>query len=255
MTIPNIKNMKKIGLLLFSLYSFSIITLSQDTTTIFLNKIWRPTKQEKAKYIQQDIKLDNDEYVTIKMTIDKIPISICHYKSIKPFIEHGKVQYFDTDGKMTISGSYDNGNMDDIWYIYDSENNNYDTLNYNGILELYEDDDTEFPFPEVFFIVENMPKFGQVEKDGKEEFRTYVSQNLHYPIRAQQNEIEGKIFIQFIVGPDGKVYMPKAVVKGDKDLTFEALRVIRDSPLWIPGKQRNREVAVQYTMPIIFILN
>jgi len=246
--------MKKIVILL--IYSFSIWTTiqAQDTTTIYFNKRWKITKPEKAQFIQYEIRNDIDKYVVIKMTCDKIPISIINYKSLTPAIEHGKVQYFDSNGKLTISGFYENGYMDSIWYILEDGYEKYDTLNYSGIKELFLNPESNFPFPEIFFIVEEMPIFGDGKINSKEAFRDYVSQNLHYPIRAQNNKIEGRVFIQFIVGPDGKIYTPKIVVDADKDLAFEALRVIRDSPLWTPGKQRNREVALQYTMPIIFIL-
>lgn len=250
------ENLFKFQLFLFCFLSISISVKSQDTTTVYFNKKWKITKKEKAQYIQEEIKLDSNRYVIRKMTVNRRPVSICHYKSINPTIEHGIVNYFDENGKIAISGSYNEGYMDGLWYIYNQSKSTYDTLNYHGVKEIYlgEYDDYSYESSEIFFIVEEMPRFGYSGKSGKEEFREYIAQNLHYPIRALENQVEGRVFIQFVVGADGRVIMPKAVVKADRDLTFEAIRVIKDSPQWVPGKQRNMPISVQFTFPIVFVL-
>lgn len=104
---------------------------------------------------------------------------------------------------------------------------------------------------EVFFIVEDMPKF---QGGGKEKFREYIAQNLQYPAIAAENGISGRVFVQFAVNNKGEV-VDVIVVRGvDPALDKEAVRVVKSSPKWTPGKQRGRPVKVQFTFPIVFVL-
>ncbi|MBN2521987.1 MAG: energy transducer TonB [Bacteroidales bacterium] len=104
---------------------------------------------------------------------------------------------------------------------------------------------------EVFFIVEDMPTF---QGGGKEKFREYIQQNLNYPPIAAENGISGRVFVQFAVNAKGEV-VDVVVVRGvDPALDKEAKRVVQSSPKWVPGKQRGRPVKVQFTFPIVFVL-
>lgn len=104
---------------------------------------------------------------------------------------------------------------------------------------------------EVFFIVEEMPRFNGKEKD---EFRKFIGENLHYPEIAAENGITGTIYIQFIINRNGQVTDVEVVRSVDPALDNEAVRVISSSPKWTPGKQRGRPVSVRFTFPIHFIL-
>ncbi len=123
------------------------------------------------------------------------------------------------------------------------------------------DEDTEFDFipisdeeeaeEEVFFIVEDMPMF---QGRGKEKFREWIGKNLQYPPIAAENGISGRVFVQFAVNAKGEV-VDVVVVRGvDPALDKEAVRVVKSSPKWTPGKQRGRPVKVQFTFPIVFVL-
>lgn len=104
---------------------------------------------------------------------------------------------------------------------------------------------------EVFVIVENMPTFkgGDMNK-----FRMWVSKSLRYPDVAAENGIAGRVFVQFAVNSKGEV-CDVVVVRGvDQALDKEAVRVIKGSPKWSPGKQRGRPVKVQFTFPVVFVL-
>ena len=123
------------------------------------------------------------------------------------------------------------------------------------------DEDTEFDFipvseeeeaeDEVFFIVEDMPQF---QGGGKEKFREWIAQNLQYPPIAAENGISGRVFVQFAVNAKGEVVDVKVVRGVDPALDKEAVRVVKSSPRWTPGKQRGRPVKVQFTFPIVFVL-
>lgn len=100
----------------------------------------------------------------------------------------------------------------------------------------------------LFVVVEEMPNFseGNVQQ--------WIGQNVKYPIKAAEQNIQGKVYVQFIIEKDGSVTMPKIVRGADPLLDNEALRVIQSMPKWTPGKQRGKTVRVSYTLPINFAL-
>jgi len=113
------------------------------------------------------------------------------------------------------------------------------------------EEEEEVAEEEVFVIVEDMPGFqgGDINN-----FRTWVAKNLEYPQIAQENGISGRVFVQFAVNSKGDVVDVKLVRGVDPALDAEALRVIKSSPKWSPGKQRGRPVKVQFTFPVVFVL-
>ena len=102
-----------------------------------------------------------------------------------------------------------------------------------------------------FIIVEDMPKF---QGGDQNTFRTWIQQNLKYPEIAAENGISGKVYVNFVVNKSGDVVDAKVVRGVDPSLDQEALRVVRSSPKWTPGKQRGKPVKVQFTFPIVFVL-
>lgn len=104
---------------------------------------------------------------------------------------------------------------------------------------------------EIFYIVEDMPSF---QGKGQEGFRQWIAANLRYPDIAAENGISGRVFVQFVVEPDGSVNKVTVVRGVDPALDKEAIRVVSASPKWSPGKQRGKPVRVAYTFPIVFVL-
>ena len=103
---------------------------------------------------------------------------------------------------------------------------------------------------DVFFVVDEMPEF----PGGELALRKFIAQKIEYPTHAQENGIQGKVYISFVVEKDGSVRRAKVVRGVDPALDLEALRVIKESPVWTPGKQKGEAVAVSYTVPINFVL-
>jgi TonB family protein len=104
---------------------------------------------------------------------------------------------------------------------------------------------------EVFLIVEEMPKFGKDEKD----LRNFIANNVEYPEEAKKNGEEGKVYVMFVVTSEGAVDKVKIARGASPSLNEEAIRVVKSiPPTWIPGKQKGKAVAVQYTIPINFKL-
>lgn len=104
---------------------------------------------------------------------------------------------------------------------------------------------------EVFVVVEKMPEF----PGGQAALFKYLSENVKYPVIAQENGIQGRVICQFVVNKDGSIVDVEVVRSGgDASLDKEAIRVIKSMPKWHPGQQRGKAVRVKYTVPVNFKL-
>ena len=88
----------------------------------------------------------------------------------------------------------------------------------------------------------------------EKELIEYIAKNLRYPEIAAENGISGRVFVRFVVEPDGSVTNVEVVRGVDPALDAEAKRVVLSSPKWAPGKQRGKPVRVSFTFPINFVL-
>ncbi len=103
---------------------------------------------------------------------------------------------------------------------------------------------------EIFVVVEEMPQF----PGGQTALMKYLSENIRYPVIAQEKGIEGRVICNFIVRKDGSI-ADVGVVRGvDPLLDEEAVRVIKSMPKWEPGRQKGKIVDVRFTLPIVFRL-
>ena len=103
----------------------------------------------------------------------------------------------------------------------------------------------------IFMVVETMPEF----PGGQQALFKYLSENVKYPVIAQENGIQGRVICQFVVNKDGAIVDVEVVRSGgDPSLDKEAVRVIKSMPKWNPGKQRGKAVRVKYTVPVNFRL-
>jgi periplasmic protein TonB len=102
----------------------------------------------------------------------------------------------------------------------------------------------------IFTAVEKDPAF----KGGIDKFYAYLQKNMRYPAVAKENNVQGKVFVTFVVERDGSLTDIKVVRGIGSGCDEEAQRVLKSSPKWTPGIQNGRPVRVQYTMPINFTL-
>jgi protein TonB len=109
-----------------------------------------------------------------------------------------------------------------------------------------EEEDTEV----IFMVVESMPSF----PGGDAALFKYLSDNIKYPVIAQESGIQGRVICQFVVNRDGSIVDIEVVRSVDRSLDTEAVRVIQSMPKWTPGKQRGKTVRVKYTLPVNFRL-
>lgn len=111
----------------------------------------------------------------------------------------------------------------------------------------------EEPEPEeetIFQVVEQMPEF----PGGMSALMQYLGKNIKYPTIAQENGVQGRVIVQFVVNRDGTIVDPVVVRSVDPYLDKEAIRVIKAMPKWKPGQQRGKAVRVKYTVPVTFKL-
>ncbi len=105
------------------------------------------------------------------------------------------------------------------------------------------------PPPEIFTFVEEMP-------EPPFDLPKFLAENIRYPAAAQENNIQGRVAIQFVVSEDGSISDVK--VAGNRKLGAgleeEAVRVVKSMPNWKPGKQNGRPVKVYFTLPVSFKL-
>lgn len=103
---------------------------------------------------------------------------------------------------------------------------------------------------EVFTIVEEMPAY----PGGDAKLYEYLGKNIKYPQIARESGIQGRVFVNFVVEPDGSVSNVKVMRGIGGGCDEEAVRVIKTMPKWKPGKQRGKAVRVTYTIPVVFKL-
>lgn len=103
----------------------------------------------------------------------------------------------------------------------------------------------------VYDVVEQMPSF----PGGISGLRTYLNQNIRYPAEAQENCVQGRVVVSFVVEKDGHISDVTVLRSVDPSLDKEAVRVIRNMPRWSPGKQGGEPVRVRYNVPVSFRLN
>ena len=102
----------------------------------------------------------------------------------------------------------------------------------------------------VFDVVEQMPSF----PGGPQALMEYLSNNVKYPVVAQENGVQGRVVVSFVVERDGSITDVKVVRSVDPSLDKEASRVVKSMPRWIPGKQNGQAVRVKYNVPVAFRL-
>lgn len=116
------------------------------------------------------------------------------------------------------------------------------------------DEPVAAPKPEVenkvFEVVEQMPSF----PGGDAALMRYLHDNINYPAVAQENGVQGRVVLTFVVERDGSITDVKVGKSVDPSLDREAMRVVKSMPRWNPGKQNGSAVRVKYTLPVMFRL-
>ena len=100
---------------------------------------------------------------------------------------------------------------------------------------------------EIFDVVEEQPEY----PGGTQELYTFIGKNFKYPEMARAANVQGKVYVSFVVGKDGSIEEVKILRGLGSGLDEEAARVVKMMPRWKAGKQRGKEVKVRYNLPIV----
>ena len=103
---------------------------------------------------------------------------------------------------------------------------------------------------EIFNFVEQLPEFA----DGPAAMQKFINDNIRYPEEARLQKIEGTVVIKFVVTKEGKITKATVVRGIGYGCDEEAIRVIQSMPDWKPGKYKNKEVPVNFILPVKFKL-
>jgi protein TonB len=103
---------------------------------------------------------------------------------------------------------------------------------------------------QIFSHVEQPPTF----PGGEKELMKWLSENIKYPTIAQEQGIQGRVVLRFVVSPDGSVGQVEVQKTLDPSCDKEAVRVVKNMPKWTPGMQNGNAVYVYYTLPVLFRL-
>ncbi len=105
--------------------------------------------------------------------------------------------------------------------------------------------------PQIFTIVEEQAEF----PGGYQKMMEFISKNVDYPDIARETNIQGTVYVQFVVRKDGSITDAKVLRGIGGGCDEEALRVVKKMPKWKPGKQRNQPVNMYFNLPMKFKLN
>ena len=103
---------------------------------------------------------------------------------------------------------------------------------------------------QIFQVVEEMPEF----PGGMGECMKFLGKNIKYPTISQENGVQGRVIVQFVVNRDGSIVDVKVVRSADEHLSEEAVRVVKLMPKWKPARQGNKTVRSRFNLPVMFRL-
>ncbi len=136
---------------------------------------------------------------------------------------------------------------DEFISLEDDDNLGVEIMDYVETVEEEVIEEEAIPFQ----LVEEKPSFNGGDAN---EFSKWVMKHLTYPEIAKENGVQGRVTLQFTVNADGSVSNVRVLRGVESSLDKEAMRVVKSSPKWKPGRQRDRAVKVTYTFPVIFQL-
>lgn len=216
-------------------------------TTIILTAVGVPLiasyyNRAKGKIVEKDVTMEMTEMKTVKEDAPPPPPPPPPPAAIETQVKFTAPVVVDSvDEKVDLATS------DDL--VKNTNTASLDTAAVTVVKEEEKEVVIEKP-KEVFVIVEEMPEF----PGGEDALRRFIAENTKYPPVARENNIQGKVYVRFVVTYDGKVDQVSIVRKVDPILEEEAIRIVKSLPTWKPGKQRGAPVNVWYTVPITFQL-
>jgi TonB family protein len=212
--------------------------------------------------------LKNNTYEVKEFTHDSVLLYKGILSSKDPEIRHGRYYFFNQQGRLDVIGYYNQDYPYGSWVYLDDNNDTINAINYANTWNYLETDALDYSIDSsvlnslkakdkktmnpdgTFYLVNKMPTFNN--EDPSVEFTNYIRNNVLYPAYAEKKGISGKVVVQFMIDENGYVRNPIVVQSVSPDLDLEAIRVISESPRWLPGKQKKQPVNVIFEWPLDF---
>ncbi len=224
----------QIGLTIKNIADEAAAKRAAMTQIVELTALEQPKKE--AKVEQKQIKIPEQVVEKVKSSIKFTAPVIKKDEEVKP--EEELKSQDELMNTKTAIGSFDVKGNDDA---------GGEVLKAKEVIAQPEPKEEE---NKVFDVVEQMPSF----PGGQSALMEYLSKNVKYPVVAQENGVQGRVVVSFVVERDGSVTDVTVVKSVDPSLDREAQRVISSMPKWIPGKQNGQAVRVKYNVPVSFRL-
>lgn len=256
---------------------FLCLTRVYAQDTLYYNMDWKECTKVDARYMR-----------LISKQLNKYAVTDYYYPSLKiqmvgsyselnkqKEIENGMFRYFSNEGNLTSEGIFIEGKKVGTWKYYSgngilwysktfkNDKEDGDAYTYyssgskrrkeaykngnilKGICYTPEGKDT------AYYPMEEMPEF----KGGTDELYKFISHTIKYPAIAREKKIEGKVIVQFIIEPSGKINKTEIISSPHYSLTTETLRLMSLMPAWKPGMIEGVRVPVKFTLPVKFQLD
>lgn len=163
-----------------------------------------------------------------------------------PVLKDGPVTYYFRSGPKKTTGQFADGKREGVWQYWNEDGTLRQKLTWHADRKVIATHTVAAnPISTIPMLVELMPKF-----PGPLILWQYLAATMHRPAEAPAGG--GKVFVQFVAGPEGNV-TSSSIIKGfDPACDAEALRAIASLPRWKPGRQNGKPVSVRFVIPITF---
>lgn len=214
---------------------------SANRDTVAVTEVTQISKLKKAAEVKQKEKI---------LKVEK-PQEIQAVKSSVKFTAPVIKKDEEVDEKETLKANEDlmnaKGSVSIADVVGNDEENGKDIADLKQVVVEAPPEEVE---EKVFDVVEQMPEF----PGGMAALMKYLSSHIKYPVVAEENGIQGRVIVTFVVEKNGSITDIQVVKSVDPSLDKEAIRVCKSMPKWIPGKQNGSSVRVKFTLPVTFRL-
>jgi protein TonB len=251
--------MKVIAFVLFIFYSLTVIAQKSKTENesyYVYDSNWNPCKLDSAKYMAYVQRINDSTFQWSLYHFTGSLINIETYSDEKATRLNGFLAYYDTNGIIDSSGYTVNGKKDGSWYFYDDTLAIWLQQDYsNGkLIKTIDFDEKRKEEAKAGIKPEGLLP-GEKEADfpgGSKAWIKYLEKKFTFPDRAVQLGKYGKDVIGFIVDTEGKLSNLIVLKSVEFSLDKEAMRLIAQSPKWVPAVQGDRKVKAYRRQPITF---
>jgi len=228
-----------------------ISSLANDTLYFHLANPWQSVKAPNGKYLRKAILTKDSGWLALDYINGNELVARGHFSDTsfnKKLYCH---YYYSNQGqRLEDIKCYKNGKLDgnSIQFYWNGDTILRETYRENMLVDRKVSPSYDESI--IFTKLEAEAEF----PGGEDGWKTYLSQNLHYPKKAIKNNIQGRVLLQFEVDREGNISEIEVLNQVDPLLDEEAIRLIKTSPPWTPGMQNGRRVKSYKKVEIEFKL-